>query len=129
MFTKIVINISQVSVIYCFSSSVSNFFPQKMFFSFFIFTNRLKHSFKVGFHNIRPLCFYRQYCSALTYLPTVARFPYNIARVLPYLIPIGVIMVHFSTYARPCDYQMTCANQIGKCALCYEKLFYGETIP
>ena len=39
---------------------------------------------------------------------------YNIARVLPHLIPIGVIMVHFSTYARLCVHQMTCANQVGK---------------
>ena len=36
---------------------------------------------------------------------------YNIARVLPYLIPIGVIMAHFSTYARPCVHSMTCVNQ------------------
>ena len=35
---------------------------------------------------------------------------YNIMRVLPYLIPIGVIMVHFSTYARPCVHKMTCAT-------------------
>ena len=35
---------------------------------------------------------------------------YNIARVLPYLIAIGVIMVYFSTYARPCVHLMTCAT-------------------
>ena len=35
---------------------------------------------------------------------------YNIARVLPYLIPIGVIMVYFSTYARPCVHSMTCVT-------------------
>ena len=36
---------------------------------------------------------------------------YNIEGVLPYLNPIGVIMVHFSTYARPCVHKMTFANQ------------------
>ena len=36
---------------------------------------------------------------------------YNIARVLHYLMSIGIIMVHFSTYARPCVPEMTCANQ------------------
>ena len=36
---------------------------------------------------------------------------YNIAGVLPYLIPVDVIMVHFSIYARPCVHKMTCANQ------------------
>ena len=30
----------------------------------------------------------------------------------PNLIPIGVIMVHFSTYARPCIRPMTCASQV-----------------
>ena len=44
---------------------------------------------------------------------------YNIARVHPNLIPIGVIMVHFSTYARPCVHPMTCASQMGEaCARC-----------
>ena len=37
---------------------------------------------------------------------------YNIARAHPNLIPIGVIMVHFSTYARPCVHPMTCASQM-----------------
>ena len=37
---------------------------------------------------------------------------YNTARVLPYLIPAGVIMVHFSSwYVRPCVHKMACANQ------------------
>ena len=36
---------------------------------------------------------------------------FNIASALPSLIPIGVIMVHFSTYARSCVYKMECANQ------------------
>ena len=35
---------------------------------------------------------------------------YNVARVLPYLIPIGVIIVYFSTYAWPYVHQMTCAS-------------------
>ena len=35
---------------------------------------------------------------------------YNRLRVLSYLIPIGVIMVHFSTYARPCVHKMMCAT-------------------
>ena len=52
---------------------------------------------------------------------------YNIACVHPNLIPIGVIMVHFSTYARPCVHPMTCASQIGEAcaryALCYKKNF------
>ena len=39
---------------------------------------------------------------------------YNIARVHPNLIPIGVIMVHFSSYARPCVHPMTCASQMEK---------------
>ena len=30
--------------------------------------------------------------------------------MLPYQIPIGVTMVHFSTYARPCLHKMTCAT-------------------
>ena len=34
-------------------------------------------------------------------------FIYNKARVYPYLIPTGVIMVHFSTYARPCVHPKT----------------------
>ena len=47
---------------------------------------------------------------------------YNIARVHPNLIPIGVIMVHFSTYARPCVHPMTCASQMGEaCAHCVIK--------
>ena len=52
---------------------------------------------------------------------------YNIACVHPNLIPIGVIMVHFSTYARTCVHPMTCASQIAKAcaryALCYKKNF------
>ena len=52
-------------------------------------------------------------------ISTLIIFHYNIARVHPYLIPIGVIMVHFSTYARPCVHPMTCASQIGEaCARC-----------
>ena len=43
------------------------------------------------------------------YVEVVIRL-YNIVRVLLYLIPIGVIMVHFSTYARPCIHEMTCAK-------------------
>ena len=39
---------------------------------------------------------------------------YNIAHVHPNLIPIGVVMVHFSTYARPCVHPMTCASQMEK---------------
>ena len=35
---------------------------------------------------------------------------YNIARAHPNLISIGVIMVYFSTYARPCVHPMTCAS-------------------
>ena len=31
---------------------------------------------------------------------------------LPHLIPIDVILVHFSAFARPRVHQMTCANQI-----------------
>ena len=47
---------------------------------------------------------------------------YNIARVHPNLIPIGAIMVHFSTYARPCVHPMTCASQMGEaCAHCVIK--------
>ena len=38
----------------------------------------------------------------------------NIARVPPNLISIGVFMVHFSTYARPCVHPMTCASQMGE---------------
>ena len=46
---------------------------------------------------------------------TVAhRVIYNIARVHPNVIPIGVIMAHFSTYARPCIHPMTCASQMGE---------------
>ena len=47
---------------------------------------------------------------------------YNIARVHPNLIPIGVIMVHFSTNARLCVHPMTCASQMGEgCARCVIK--------
>ena len=42
---------------------------------------------------------------------------YNIACVHPNLIPIGVIMVHFSTYARPCVHPMTCASQMGEACM------------
>ena len=49
---------------------------------------------------------------------------YNIARVHPDQIPIGVIMVHFSTYARPCVHPMTCASQMSEgCARCVIKSF------
>ena len=48
------------------------------------------------------------------YISIRGKNDYNIAGVLPYLIPIGVIMVHFETYARPCVYQMTCASQMEK---------------
>ena len=55
---------------------------------------------------------------------------YNIASVHPNLIPIGVIMVHFSTYARTCVHPMTCASQIGEAcaryALCYKKKLFTE---
>ena len=43
----------------------------------------------------------------------------NIARVHPNLIAIGVIMVHFSTYVRPCVHPMTCASQMGEACACY----------
>ena len=49
-----------------------------------------------------------------------------IARVHPNLIPIiGVIMVHFSIYARPCVHSMTCASQMGEACAHYviKKLF------
>ena len=40
----------------------------------------------------------------------------------PNLIPIGVIMVHFSTYARPCVHPMMYASQMGEaCARCVIK--------
>ena len=39
--------------------------------------------------------------------------------MLPNLIPIGVIMVHFSTYARPCVHPMTCASQMGEACARY----------
>ena len=45
---------------------------------------------------------------------------YNIAHVHPNLIPIGVIMVHFSTYARPCVHPMSCATQMGEYARTWE---------
>ena len=46
------------------------------------------------------------------------------SREHPNLIPIGVIMVHFSTYARPCVHPMTCASQMGEaCARCVLKNF------
>ena len=52
---------------------------------------------------------------------------YNIAHVHPNLIPIGVIMVHFSTCARPCVHQMTCASQMGEaCARCVFKKTFTE---
>ena len=44
---------------------------------------------------------------------------YNIARAHPNLIPIGVIMVHFSTYTRPCVHPMTCASQMEEPCACY----------
>ena len=53
-------------------------------------------------------------------ISTLIIFHYNIARVHPNLIPIGVIMVHFSTW--PCVHPMTCASQIGEdCARCVIK--------
>ena len=47
---------------------------------------------------------------------------YNIARMHPNLIPIGVIMVHFSTYAWLCVHPITlfslCYKRIGSCLAC-----------
>ena len=57
-----------------------------------------------GMLNVSILILYRQ----------TNKSHYNIARMHPNLIPIGVIMVHFSTYARPCVHPMTCASQMGK---------------
>ena len=54
---------------------------------------------------------------------------YNIARVHPNLIPIGVIMVHFSTYARPCVHPMTCARWGKHTRAVLLKHFYRETTP
>ena len=45
---------------------------------------------------------------------TLTKKIYDRARVHPNLIPIGVIMVHFSTSARPCVHPMTCASQMGE---------------
>ena len=53
---------------------------------------------------------------------------YNIARAHPNLISIGVIMVHFSTYARPCVHPMTCASQVKEaCARYVIKKLFTET--
>ena len=56
---------------------------------------------------------------------------FNITRVLPYLIPIGVIMVYFSTYTRPCVHKTTCANQTNsgfrRLVLVLYKQFKGES--
>ena len=55
---------------------------------------------------------------------------YNIARVHPNWIPIGVIMVHFSAYTWPCVHLMTCASRMGEaCARYVIKTFYRETTP
>ena len=34
--------------------------------------------------------------------------------MLPYLIPVGIIMLHFLSYARLCVHPMTCVSQIGE---------------
>ena len=49
-------------------------------------------------------------CCAMS--PRLARYTinYNVVCVLPYLIPICVIMVHFFTYARLCVHRMACAT-------------------
>ena len=44
---------------------------------------------------------------------------YNIVRLHPNLIPICVIMVHFSTYPRPWVYPMTCASRMGEACARY----------
>ena len=44
---------------------------------------------------------------------------YNIAHVHPNLTPIGVTMVHFSTYARQCVHPMMCAGQMGEACARY----------
>ena len=58
-------------------------------------------------------------------------FIYNITRAHPNLIPIGVIMVHFSTYARPCVHPMTFASLVKEACARYviKKTFYRETTP
>ena len=49
---------------------------------------------------------------------------FNIVSVLPYLIPIGVIMVHFSTYARMSSIRRHAQVRWESMrALCYKKLF------
>ena len=60
--------------------------------------------------------------------PLLYSYCYNVVRVLPYLIPIGVIMVHSSTYARPCVHPMTCASQMGGSmrALCYKNVLQRD---
>ena len=54
------------------------------------------------------------WCQVASVFPPPSVFStvfYIIAGVLPYLIPTSVIMVHFSTFARPCVHKMTGANQ------------------
>ena len=55
---------------------------------------------------------------------------YNIARLHPNLIPIGVTMVHFSTNARPCVHPMTCASQMGEACARYviKNFLQGDNI-
>ena len=71
------------------------------------------HSKKASFH-MQPQC-------------TGVKFKtLHIARVHPNLIPIiGVIMVHFSIYARPCVHSIhVCKSDGGSMrALCYKKRF------
>ena len=54
---------------------------------------------------------------------------YNIARMLPYQIPISVIMAHFSTYARPCVHKMTCKSDKLGVSVAYLALSFYKVSP